>query len=106
MNEDMTDFQQSIENLISKERIESFSVINGQKVAFSNVDKGYITLSLLQNIRNRSYHWENLLKVRESHRKFFPRITTILQGTFIGIEPEQICPFLNDLLETLNKDLN
>ena len=82
-----------------------FSFINGQKVRFSDIDKVYIALSLLQNIRNRSYHWESLLKVRESHGKFFPRITTKLQGTFIGIDHKQICPFLDDLLMAINKDM-
>ena len=82
-----------------------FSFINGQKVRFSDIDKVYIALSLLQNIRNRSYHWESLLKVRESHGKFFPRITTELHKTYIGVEPEQICPFLNDLLMVINRDM-
>ncbi len=30
----------------------------------SNVLKSKITLNLLRNIRNRVYHWENLLKTK------------------------------------------
>lgn len=83
----------------------NFSLADNHRVCFNNADKVYIALSLLQNIRNRSYHWESLFKVRESHGKTFPRITTKLQGTFIGIKPKQICPFLDDLLMAINKDM-
>lgn len=83
----------------------NFGIINEQKVDFSNIDKVNIVLSLLQNIRNRSYHWENLLKIRESKGKYFPRITTKQHKTFIGIEPMHICLFLDDLLRVFNNDM-
>lgn len=83
----------------------NFGIINEQKVDFSNIDKVNIVLSLLQNIRNRGFHWENLLKVRESKGKYFPRITTKQNKTFIGIEPIHICLFLDDLLKVFNRDM-
>ncbi|EMG9723651.1 hypothetical protein V5449_001921, partial [Campylobacter coli] len=40
----------------------NFFFENGIKLRFRNTHKVDIVLSLLQNLRNRSYHWENILK--------------------------------------------
>lgn len=43
----------------------NFFFENGIKLRFRNTHKVDIVLSLLQNLRNRSYHWENILKTTE-----------------------------------------
>ncbi|EMH38978.1 hypothetical protein HMPREF1427_00299 [Helicobacter pylori GAM83Bi] len=69
-------------------------------------------LNLLWTIRNRAYHWENLLKIQPNKR---PRITTSFSGKtknipmdrilVIGIEPNKITLFLDDLIKSVgNKD--
>ncbi|ANH45109.1 CAAX protease [Helicobacter pylori] len=78
----------------------------------SNVLKSKITLNLLRNIRNRAYHWENLLKLRANNR---PRITTRFirelekptsKSFNFGIMPNKIVSFLDDLIKSIgNKDL-
>lgn len=83
----------------------NFCFIKGKKTKISNYDKVSIVLSLLQTIRNRSFHWENLTKTRDENGKIFPRLTTKKYGTLIGIAPQNIQAFLNDLLDNINKDL-
>ncbi|WP_258864301.1 MULTISPECIES: hypothetical protein [unclassified Helicobacter] len=72
---------------------------------FLNINKVDIVLSLLQNIRNRSYHWENIFKTRNKNGKTYPRLTTKLNNTFIGVESNKIHLFLDDLLNTISKEL-
>ncbi|MCP3738031.1 hypothetical protein JT210_07825 [Helicobacter pylori] len=68
----------------------------------SNVLKSKITLNLLRNIRNRTYHWENLLKNKHDT----PNITNEIDGVIVGIMPNKITLFLNDLIKSVgNKDL-
>lgn len=74
--------------------------------------KPNIALNLLWTIRNRAYHWENLLKLRANNR---PRITTRFIGELekptsksfnFGIMPNKIVSFLDDLIKSIgNKDL-
>ncbi|MUU21226.1 CAAX protease [Helicobacter pylori] len=75
--------------------------------------KAYIALNLLWTIRNRAYHWENLLKIQPNKR---PRITTYFTGLKdndrakmpmnISVEPSKIVLFLDDLIKSIgNKDL-
>jgi len=83
----------------------NFCFINGKKTKISNYGKVDIVLSLLLTIRNRSFHWENLNKTTQKDNKTFPRLTTQKHGTHIGINPQRIQTFLNDLLNNINKDL-
>ncbi len=79
---------------------------------FLNYAKAYIALNLLWAIRNRAYHWENLLKLRANNR---PRITTRFirelekptsKSFNFGIMPNKIVSFLDDLIKSIgNKDL-
>ncbi len=46
--------------------------INNKKNPLSSASKVHIALNLLWTIRNRAYHWENLLKTKPNNR---PRIT-------------------------------
>ncbi len=86
--------------------------INNKKNPLSSVSKVHIALNLLWTIRNRTYHWENLLKIQPNKR---PRIATSFSGKtenipmdrilVIGIEPNKITLFLDDLIKSIrNKD--
>ncbi|WQU41992.1 CAAX protease [Helicobacter pylori] len=87
-------------------------LIKGKKRLLYNYIKVHIALNLLWTIRNRAYHWENLLKIQPNKR---PRITTSFSGKtknipmdrilVIGIEPNKIILFLDDLIKSVgNKD--
>ncbi|MCR2040535.1 hypothetical protein CHLV4142_10325 [Campylobacter helveticus] len=78
---------------------------NGKKSFFNNINKANIVLSLLHTLRNRSYHWENILKTTQRNNKTFPRITTIIQGTHIGLNPSKIETFLDDLIKIFDERL-
>ncbi|EKQ72408.1 hypothetical protein [Helicobacter pylori] len=86
--------------------------INNKKNPLSGASKVHIALNLLWTIRNRTYHWENLLKIQPNKR---PRITTSFSGKtktipmdkilVIGVEPNKITLFLDDLIKSVgNKD--
>ncbi|WP_340136948.1 hypothetical protein [Helicobacter pylori] len=86
--------------------------INNKKNPLSGASKVHIALNLLWTIRNRAYHWENLLKIQPNNR---PRITTPFSGKtknipmdrilVIGVEPNKITLFLDDLIKSVgNKD--
>ncbi|MFP6097697.1 CAAX protease [Helicobacter pylori] len=87
-------------------------LIKGKKRLLYNYIKAHIALNLLWTIRNRAYHWENLLKIQPNNR---PRIATPFNGEtenipmdkilVIGIEPNKITLFLDDLIKSIrNKD--
>ncbi|MGL2539310.1 CAAX protease [Helicobacter pylori] len=87
-------------------------LIKGKKRLLYNYIKAHIALNLLWTIRNRAYHWENLLKIQPNKR---PRITTSFSGKtknipmdkilVIGIEPNKTTLFLDDLIKSIgNKD--
>ncbi|TKX28927.1 hypothetical protein [Campylobacter aviculae] len=83
----------------------NFFLKNGKKRNFGNIYKVDIVLSLLQNLRNRSYHWENILKTREKNGKHYPRLTTKIKDTYIGINPQKIELSLDDLIKIFNEEL-
>ena len=83
----------------------NFFFENGIKLRFRNTHKVDIVLSLLQNLRNRSYHWENILKTTEKNTKHYPRLTTKIENTYIGLNPQKIDLFLSDLIKTFNEEL-
>lgn len=94
-------------------RNRGFGYVNGRKNHFSNVSKVEIVLNLIRDIRNRCFHWENLTKVTvKEDGKVYPRITTIYpknqiksHQTNIGIAPEMILVFLDDLIENINNQV-
>ncbi len=88
-------------------------LIKNRKQNLSNYAKAHIALNLLWTIRNRAYHWENLLKIQPNNR---PRIATPFSRKtknipmdkilVIGIEPNKITLFLDDLIKSIgNKNL-
>lgn len=84
----------------------NFYFYNGNKNNFTNYEKSEIILSLLLTIRNRSYHWENLLKTRHGKNNVnkFPRITHRLHETNIGIMPDKIEIFLKSVFIEICKE--
>ncbi len=85
-------------------------VYNNKKNSFDDIQKTEIILKLLLIIRNRCYHWENLLKIRQGqYNQKYPRITTKFEvkpkenkqdyckSTYIGIDPSKIEVFLDDV---------
>ncbi|EAK0463647.1 hypothetical protein ACT5EH_001382 [Campylobacter upsaliensis] len=83
----------------------NFFLRNGKKRNFGNIYKVDIVLSLLQNLRNRSYHWENILKTTEKNDKHYPRLTTKIENAYIGINPQKIELFLDDLIKTFDEEI-
>ncbi|WP_323808357.1 hypothetical protein [Campylobacter jejuni] len=83
----------------------NFFFENDIKLRFRNTHKVDIVLSLLQNLRNRSYHWENILKTTEKNGKHYPRLTTKIKNTHIGVDPQKIDFFLSDLIKTFNEKI-
>ncbi|EGN1093420.1 hypothetical protein R7565_001964 [Campylobacter coli] len=83
----------------------NFFLKNGKKRNFGNIYKVDIVLSLLQNLRNRSYHWENILKTTEKNGKHYPRLTTKIENTHIGVDLQKIDLFLSDLIKTFNEEI-
>lgn len=86
-----------------------FCLLGIKKQGLYNYVKVHIALNLLWTIRNRAYHWENLLKIKPNNR---PRITTCFSGLRgddkinTSIEPNKIALFLDDLIKSIgNKDL-
>ncbi|WQY82615.1 CAAX protease [Helicobacter pylori] len=88
-------------------------LIKSKKRLLYNYIKAHIALNLLWTIRNRAYHWENLLKIQPNK---CPRIATSFSGEtenipidrilVIGIEPNKITLFLDDLIKSIgNKNL-
>ncbi|MFP6300132.1 CAAX protease [Helicobacter pylori] len=88
-------------------------LIKNRKQNLSNYAKAHIALNLLWTIRNRAYHWENLLKIQPNK---CPRIATPFNGKtenipmdkilVIGVEPNKITLFLDDLIKSIgNKNL-
>ncbi len=73
---------------------------NNNKSRLTNKDKTNIMLSLLSDIRNRSFHWENLTKLRDDG---IPRLSTNECDILTSIEPDKIEIFLSDILKEIYK---
>lgn len=67
----------------------------------SKKHKADIILSLLVNIRNRSFHWENLTKLRDDG---IPRLSVKNKQIYTTIEPDKIETFLKDILNKIYKE--
>ena len=84
----------------------NFGFIDKQKVNFSKIDKVDIALHILWTLRNRSFHWENLCKIRQAKNgKVFPRLNYKLKGTIVALDGDKIESFLTFLLDCINKNL-
>ena len=73
---------------------------NNNKSRLTNKEKTNIMLSLLSDTRNRSFHWENLTKLRDDG---IPRLSTNECDILTSIEPDKIEIFLSDILKEIYK---
>lgn len=84
----------------------NFGFIGNKKVNFSKIDKVDITLHIFWTLRNRSFHWENLRKMRRAKNgKVFPRLNYKLKNTIISLDGDKIEKFLAFLLDCIDRDL-
>lgn len=83
----------------------NFFHIGKKKSHLSNVEKVNIALNLMRTIRNRAFHWENLLKTRTIKGVVFPRITHSEKNSTLGIMPDKILVFLDDLISTIDNEV-
>lgn len=83
----------------------NFCMDVANKPKFTNADKATIVMKLIHSIRNRCFHWENLLKTRINKGRVYPRITTNFRGTIIGVAPQNIEKFLGDILNSFDEGL-
>lgn len=67
-----------------------------------NYQKVSMAYALIRTIRNRAFHFENLYKLNPNGA---PRLSTKRGKTLIGIEPQKIETFLNDVLKCFDKNL-
>ena len=72
-------------------------------------EKVSVCYDLLKTIRNRAFHFENLYKTRNIKKNELiikaPRIITKIGNEIIGIMPNQIENFLDDILDCFDKEL-
>lgn len=87
------------------ENNKDFVKYENKKSKLTNVQKVDIILSLLHNLRNRCYHWENILKTRIIKDVTYPRLTTRIHNIPIGLNPEKIQIFLDDVLSKFDENL-
>ena len=78
------------------------------KYRLNNYQKAHIILLLTRNIRNRAFHFENLLKLRKSG---IPRLSVKVdlkenRVFYFSIEPNMIIEYLDDILESFDKALS
>lgn len=72
------------------------------KSRLTNKEKVDIMLSLLANIRNRAFHWESLIKLKDNGH---PRLTVGDYGIiYISVEATKIEDFLQDILDEIYKN--
>ena len=84
----------------------NFGFIDNKKVNFSRIDKVDITLHIFWTLRNRSFQWENLRKMRRAKNgKVFPRLNYKLKNTIISLDGDKIEKFLAFLLDRIDTDL-
>ncbi|WP_086304195.1 hypothetical protein [Campylobacter devanensis] len=78
------------------------------KIPLSNYQKAYGILLLTKSIRNRAFHFENLLKLREFG---VPRLSVRVDFSkekfyYFNIKPNMIIRYLDDILQSFDKDLS
>ncbi len=77
---------------------------NSKKIKFKRRHKVNMMLDLLRVIRNRSFHWENLLKLIPKAGGLVPRLSINMQGTIIGLHPQKIELFLDCILSNIDRN--
>ncbi len=72
------------------------------KSSMPNFQKVKICYSLILTIRNRAFHFENLYKLNEYGA---PRISTRLNDKIVGVMPDMLETFINDVLDCLDSEI-
>lgn len=81
----------------------NYSKYNRQaKSTMLNYKKVKICYSLILAIRNRAFHFENLYKLNP---KGTPRISTRHDNIVVGIDPEKLETFIDDVLDCLDNEI-
>ncbi len=82
-----------------------YSIFN-KKDKMRNYQKVEVAYSLLRTLRNRAFHFENLLKQNANGT---PRLSTRFMfgksKIIVGIEAKHIETFLNDMIESFDDEL-
>ena len=78
------------------------------KIPLSNYQKAYGILLLTKSIRNRAFHFENLLKLRALG---VPRLSVRVDFSkekfyYFNIKPNMIIQYLDDILQGFDKELS
>lgn len=78
------------------------------KIPLSNYQKAYGILLLTKSIRNRAFHFENLLKLRALG---VPRLSVRVDFSkekfyYFNIKPNMIIQYLDDILQSFDKELS
>ncbi|WP_096023078.1 hypothetical protein [Campylobacter lanienae] len=78
------------------------------KIPLSNYQKAYGILLLTKSIRNRAFHFENLLKLRALG---VPRLSVRVDFSkekfyYFNIKPNMIIQYLDDILQSFDKNLS
>lgn len=86
---------------VGKIDFRKYSVVN--RPLYDNNLKLIFVVRLIQHIRNRAFHWENLLKITISNRgKFLSNIMAQENSNKMWILPKNIEMFLNDVLDCVD----
>ena len=72
------------------------------KSSIPNFQKVIICYSLILTIRNRAFHFENLYKLNEYGA---PRISTRLNDKIVGVMPDMLETFIDDVLDCLDSEI-
>ena len=95
-----------LKNIISRKHQRSRNQGRLNKSPLANYQKAYALLLLIRSIRNRAFHFENLLKILDDGR---PRLS--IRATFkkssgvFSIMPNMIMTFLDDILKSFDENL-
>lgn len=72
------------------------------KFEWRNYQKVKIVYDLAVKIRNRAFHFENLYKLNDFNA---PRVSTRIKDMSIGIMPEMLESFIDDILDCYDINL-
>lgn len=94
-------------NILNVEKIDLLKYSSKNQNTQDNNLKLKIIIKLILKIRNRAFHWENLLKMGQINKKGkkLPNIFVKVEGHVNGIYPNKIEQFINDVLECFEENI-
>lgn len=82
---------------------------SNRKTKLKNYQKVRVCYDLLVSIRNRAFHFENLFKIKQIEKdnkvNVLPRISTFRNGEVIGVMPNRLELFIDDIMVCFNENL-